>query len=307
MSSNENSTPGFAILSRRRSRDILCARTGAPGLAELRSLGSDGIGEDDLSLDVLTGSLLHVEAQVEDAARAELIDDETADALRAAIAQTGASVIDARFRSPEERDALVLDLSRTIGALNHELSAMRQQAAEDAAQIAFLREQVTTLLRTLAETRDASRLDRARVSALEVEAVRLQAALDDADVGGRDAELRELRESVQDLDLALRDMRFRLLDQNREIEAMRAVQDVAAAELSDTEALLRATHNELVKTRGRLAQAEREVQDLQSELGSAAAEVTLMETWMNQALARCAQLEAELASMSSSGHRVTAA
>jgi chromosome segregation ATPase len=239
-----------------------------------------------------------LEIDLDDIADAGYLEPKVADAIKQDLAVAGANVIEARYEGATVADAGLSDaMEQIIARLESEITAAKKRHEADEAHIDWLQERVADLSEQLTASRGESAVSRERVLELESYACRLRHELDSAAnamSGLRLDEVKELREQTQDFQLALRDLRFRLLAQHREIESMRVDSDLLRAQLSDTEALLRATHRELVRAREELALAKSRGDILTEDLEEAEAENAVMESWLNDALSRYACLQAEL-------------
>ena len=290
----DNSTPGFAIFKRSGTNDFHQLSPLIP--AENRSnMAFELTGG---SLDAFADGLVNLELDLDDITDAGYLDPKVADAIKQDLAVAGAGVIEARYDGATVADETLTGVMQAIIArLETEISDAKRQNRTDEAHIDWLQERVSELSSQLAASGDETALTRERVSQLEGHVDRLGQELDSAAnglSGLRLEEVRELKEQSQDFQLALRDLRFRLLAQHREIESMRNDNDLLRAQLSDTEALLRATHRELVRTRGELAAAQTATATLAEDLQEAEAESAVMEGWMSDALSRYACLQSEL-------------
>lgn len=293
MYTHSPSLPGFAILQNPRGRSAAAARAdGCDPLAFADDASPD--------LDAVADTLAALEGEA--AALAPVLSPAKANAVQAELARAGARVIEARFE--EADDASIAALHDTLLGLEGELRNARVRHEEDAALIRALEDETERLGAELTETHWSLVAERARSEAAEkalaMHEDRLRAAVQAARAA-REAEAAALRDERDDLRLAVQDLEVRVQGLAAENESLHVASDLARAQLSDTEAMLRATHGELVRTRARAAEQaaglRAELNAVRAALESAVAELeeeraenVLMESWMNAALSRHAEL-----------------
>ena len=290
----ENSIPGFAIFKRSATNSYRVASPLVPTEERSNVAFEPTAGR----LDALADELVNLELDLDDIADAGYLDQKVTDAIKEDLASAGASVIEARYaKDADAEQGIAQAMQAIIDRLEAELSTAKKRHRTDEAHIDWLQERVTELSDELNGARAERDFSKERVGALEEEVFRLQTELHEAAnglTGLRLKEVKELEGQAQDFQMALRDLRFRLLEQHREIEALRVDKDLLQAQLSDTEALLRATHRELVRAREELAASQAKVEELTEDLAEAETENSVMEGWMNDALSRYACLQKEL-------------
>ncbi len=304
MDTDDTSTPGFAIMNFPRQRSAVAARVHGLDASERRhDLDGQPYGATIAgSLDALADGLASIEAQV-DVSEATLDPDE-ADELRHEVAHAGARLIEARYSS-EPNEELLQSLRESLVRLNDELQGAQLRNEADAAEIRRLRREAKTLTAELHEARKGRAIDRAQMAALEAQITRFEGAATAAAETARVAsasEVEGLRDEMLDLQMALQDMQSRMITLHNENEELKVEGDLARAQLSDTEAMLRATHSELVRTRGRASDAERRVEALRTALeeranagADQAAELERLREAAGTSAAAHAAVEAELA------------
>lgn len=303
MDTEDTSTPGFAILNFPRGRNAVGARVGVEHVAHRAAVDQPYASSIAGSLDALADGLAAIEAQVE--VSEATLDPDEADELLAEVAEAGARLIEARYDSAPN-EALLQSLRTSLVRLNDELQAAQLRNEADAAEIRRLRQEAKTLHTELHEARKGRAIDRAQLKALEAQVEKFQAHSEAAVEAARtatEAEASKLRDETLDLQMALRDMQTRMIALHHENEELRVEGDLARAQLSDTEAMLRATHAELVRTRNRASDAERRVESLRTALevraaegGAAQAELEALRTEVAGFVQVRAELEAMIAS-----------
>jgi chromosome segregation ATPase len=250
-------------------------------------------------IDEVADSLINLELDLDDVVSSGyLLDPVVSQRMKDEIAVVGAKVIEARYEGEEvASDDLMQSMRGIVERLEIELVVAQDKNRTDEAHIGWLQERVQEVSADLHASRADSVVVKEHVSALEAQVFELECAIANTELeltGIRLEEVRELREQAQDFQLGLRDLRFRILAQHKEIEELRVDNDLVRAQLSDTEALLRATHRELVRTRGELNSSSDKVVELAEELQEATAENAVMENWMNNALSRYASLQQQI-------------
>ena len=296
----ENSTPGFAICK----RSATDAHRILSDLIPTEERNAVTFEPSAGGLDAVAGGLVNFELDLDDIADAGYLDPKVTEAIKEDLASAGASVIEARYAQDAEAvQGISQAVQELIDRLDSELNTAKKQQRTDEAHIDWLQERMTELSDELNATRADRDFSKQRVAALEEEVVRVRQELEEAAdglVGPRLDEVKLLQKQAQDFQMTLRDLRCRLLEQHREIEALRVDKDLLRAQLSDTEALLRATHHELVGTREELVASQARVEVLSEDLEEAEIENSVMEGWMNDALSRYAALQKELVDTSTS-------
>lgn len=288
----DQEAPGFAIF--RRSRSGVFRH-----LVPTEQRMNDAFEPTSTRIDDVADGLVNLELDLDDVlAGGSMLDPVVAQAMKDEIALVGAQVIEARYEGHEiASDDLMDSMGEIVERLEAELAAAHEKHRVDEAHITWLQERVQELSSDLQASRADGVVVHEDVAALEGKVSQLERAIATAELevtGMRLEEVRELREQAQDFQLGLRDLRFRILAQHAELEELRVDNDLVRAQLSDTEALLRATHRELVRTRGELNAANDKAEELTEELQEATAENEVMENWMNNALSRYACLQQQL-------------
>ncbi len=288
----DTEAPGFAIF--RRSRTGVFRQ-----LVPTEQRANVALEPTAARIDEVADGLVNLELDLDDVVASDYpLDPAFSRVMKDELALAGAKVIEARYEGEEIANPELMNSVRSIvERLEAELTTAREKHQTDEAHIGWLQERVQELSVDLQASRAEGLVVKEQVSALEGQVFELERAIATAELemtGLRLEEVRELREQSNDFQLGLRDLRFRILAQHKEIEELRVDNDLVRAQLSDTEALLRATHRELVRTRGELNTANEKVVELNEELEEATAENAVMEDWMNNALSRYACLQQQL-------------
>ncbi len=338
-SENEGHPLGCGIVSRPRTRSEVVHRNAArlrayraqPAFDDCAEMFEHLAGEPAdyavapsgkcavVDVDRLADELAEVERRVE---MVECESGRKSPELRDKLAEVGAALIDARFEPDDASAALVSELAGTIETLNIELFQVQRRWDVDRRELKSVRARKALLEEALNAAKRGFEIERSEVVRLE----ELNGALEEELRQARSklsaegaVELKRLQCQSRDYQLVISDLRKRMIAQNEEVEELRIDNDLLRAELSDTQALLRATHKELVSVCDELEDTQRQIDEAErfawdaekraeeaekradeaaedafiaeQHSRSSDAETELMESWMNRALERVAVLE----------------